>query len=533
MIMSRKLIFAILLIIVGLTASVCGAADDLASVRASGVLRFGVSSDYYPFVYMEGTTLDGLDIALVKEIGSRLGVEVEPIDMAFDSLIDAVIIGQVDLCGGGFSITEERRQQVDFTMAYYQAGGAVICRSSDPVSEANIRSAKVGFQKGTHFEQWVASNLLMGGVVSTANVFTFSEVDDVINALKNREVDLVLVDEDVFLSKYRNDSSLVIVENKIVNEKYAYAAVKGSTLVPEINRVFREMVKDGTAQQIADKYFSMDFSDSIEVSITRPSQAVVPTAVVDTDLVISREAVPEPTAVPAASFVNPAGCRNGMQFVNDVSIPDRTVLLPNMSATKTWNLLNTGTCTWTTGYTFNYVKGSVFSPADYVSIPKNVAPGDTIELSVNFTTPAQNGEYVGYWQMRSPEGTNFGQTVWYDFQVNASTGTSNQRTGSGTPRITKWYPDFYSTDRDKCPKVYYEVENAHTVEFYVDNKLFATTSNLNGFTSLCAPKKRGIYTFAIRAIGEEAIATSFQFMNETNYPDPKLGVNLPTPLPGK
>ncbi len=530
--MSRKLFLAILLIIVCLTASVCSAADDLASVRASGVLHFGVASDYYPFVYMEGTALDGLDIALVKEIGSRLGVEVEPVDMAFDGLIDAVIIGQVDLIGGGFSITDERRQQVDFTMAYYQAGGAVICRSTDPVSEETIRSAKVGLQKGTHFEQWVASNLLMGGIVSTTNVYAFSKADDVVNALKDGEVDLILIDEDFFLSKYRNDSSLVIVENNIVNEKYAYAAVKGSTLVPEINRVFREMVKDGTAQQIADKYFAMDFSDSIEVSITRPSQAVAPTATADPDIVISREAAPEPTAAPASSFVNPAGCRNGMQFVNDVSIPDRTVLLPNISATKTWNILNTGTCTWTTDYTFRYVKGSIFSEADYVSIPKNVAPGDTVEISVNFTTPAQNGEYVGYWQMRSPEGTNFGQTVWYDFQVNASTGSSNQQTSSGTPRITKWYPDFYSTSKDKCPKVYYEVENAHTVEFYVDNKLFATTSNLSGFTSLCAPKKRGVYTFAIRAIGEEAIATSFQFSNDTDYPDPKLGVNLPTPLPG-
>ena len=526
--MSRKLILALVMIIVCLTASVCGAVDDLAEVKSSGTLVFGTASDYYPFVYMDGTTLDGLDIALVKEIGSRLGVEVQAVDMAFDGLIDAVNIGQVDLIGGGLAITDERREQVDFTMAYYQAGGVVVCLSSSPVTQAAIGSAKVGVQKGTHFEQWVASNLLMGGVVSTSNVYTFAKIEDLVNALKNGEVDLILVDEDVFRSKYRNDSDLVIVEDKIVNEKYAYAAVKGSTLVPEINRVFREMIKDGTAQEIADKYFAMDFSDSIEASITRPSQAVAPTAVVDTDLVIAREVTPEPTP----SYTNPAGCRNGMQFVNDVSIPDRTILLPGMSATKTWNVLNTGTCTWTTDYKFTYVKGDIYSATDYVSIPKTVSPGDTVEISVDFTTPTQNGEYVGYWQMRSPEGTNFGQTVWYDFRVNASTGSADQKTASGTPRITKFYPDYYSTDRDKtCPKVYYEVENAHSVEFYVDNKLVSTTTNLSGFTSLCAPKKPGTYTFAIRAIGETALADSFRFVNETQYTDPKLGVNVPTPYP--
>ena len=525
--MSRKLILALVMIIACLTVSVCGAVDDLAEVQAAGVLTFGTASDYIPFVYMDGTTLDGLDIALVTEIGKRLGVEVKAVDMAFDGLIDAVNIGQVDLIGGGLAITDERREQVDFTMAYYQAGGVVVCRSADPVTQATIGSAKVGVQKGTHFEQWVASNLLMGGVVSTSNVYTFAKIEDLVNALKNSEVDLILVDEDVFRSKYRFDDSLVIVEDKIVNEKYAYAAVKGSTLVPEINRVFREMIKDGTAQEIADKYFAMDFSDSIEVSITRPAQAVAPTAVVDTDLVIAREVTPEPTS----SYTNPAGCRNGMQFVNDVSIPDRTILLPGMSATKTWNILNTGTCTWTADYKFTYVKGDIYSSTDYVSITKTVSPGDTVEISVDFTTPTQNGEYVGYWQMRSPEGTNFGQTVWYDFRVNASTGSANQQTATGTPRITKWYPDFYSTERDKCPKVYYEVENAHTVEFYVDNKLVTTTSNLSGFTSLCAPKKAGTYTFAIRAIGETALADSFQFVNETQYSDPKLGVNVPTPYP--
>ena len=114
--MSKKLnILLVVLAVICFATGICAAQDQLAEIKNAGVLKFGVSADYYPFVYMEGLELDGLDIALVKEMGRRLGVAVEPVDMAFDGLIDAVMIGQVDLIGGGFSITEDRKEKVDFT----------------------------------------------------------------------------------------------------------------------------------------------------------------------------------------------------------------------------------------------------------------------------------------------------------------------------------------------------------------------------------------------------------------------------------
>jgi hypothetical protein len=217
-----------------------------------------------------------------------------------------------------------------------------------------------------------------------------------------------------------------------------------------------------------------------------------------------------------------------MMFLNDISLPDRTVLLPNMAATKTWKIKNTGTCTWDPTYTFNYVKGSVLGSTS-VKIDKLVAPGESYEVSVDLVTPAANGEYTTWWQMRSPNGMNFGQTIWYDIIVSASSGSSDQKVQKGVPKIYKWYPDFYSTDSGKCPKVYYEVLDAYQVEFYVNDKFYASSKNLSGYTSLCTPKKAGVYTFAIRAVGETAISTAFQFVDETRYPDPRLGVNADRP----
>lgn len=519
--MSGKMrLFLLVTAVLCLSVSLCSAADHWTDIQNNGVLRFGVAPDYIPFVYTDGLELDGLDIALVKEMGRRLGVTVEPVDMAFDGLIDSLIIGQVDLIGGGFSITEARKEQVDYTNAYYSAGGVLVCIKGKEVTQDTVSNARIGVMKGTSFEQWIASNLLMNGRVSSLNVYTFSKIADVINALKNGEIEVALVDEDVYRSEYRHDDSLTTVGERFVNEKYGFASVKGSTLIPELNNVMREMFKDGTAQKIADEYFGKDFSNRISPSITRPAQIDIPEYTEPEGQIISREITPSDLKAN-----NPAACRNGMMFVSDVSLPDRTTLLPNMPATKTWNILNTGTCTWDSGYTFNYVKGSVLGPVT-VKINKLVAPGENYEVSVDLTTPAENGEYTSWWQMRSPEGMNFGQTIWYDVRVSASSGSSDQKVQQGTPKILKWYPDFYYTDQGKCPKVYYEVTGAYLVQFYVNNQFFTETSNLSGYTSLCSPRKAGIYTFAIRAVGETAISDAFQFVDETRYPDPKIGVHV-------
>ena len=519
-VMTKKvnLLLVVLAMVCLLNGAVFGADDQLAAIKEAGVLKFGVSSDYYPFVYMDSLELDGLDIALVKEMGRRIGVNVEPIDMAFDGLIDAVLIGQVDLIGGGFSITDSRKESVDYTNAYYQAGGVILGKAGNSITEDNIKTAKIAVMKGTSFEQWIASNLVMGGKISPVNVFSFPKNNDVLNALKNGKVDLALVDGDVYRSKYKNDSSIVIVSENVVNEKYGYAAKKGSNLIPELNTVLREMMKDGTAQKIADEYFSKDFSEQIEASITRPAQTSNPADVLPEDIVISRE-----ITLPEVRANNAANCYNGMQFVGDVSIPDRTVLKPNMNATKTWNIKNTGTCTWDSSYSFTYVKGSVFGPTT-TQITKLVAPGETYQVSVSFTTPAANGEYTAWWQMKNSAGTNFGQTIWYDFIVNSATGSDNQKANENAPQIYKWYPDFYATDNGKCPKVYYEVVNAYQVEFFINNQYVDSSRNLKGYTYLCPPKKAGSYVFGIVATGATSISTAFTFTDVTNYRDPKVGV---------
>ena len=69
--------------------------DDLSRVRAAGVLKVGTSGDYAPFAfYTAQFQLDGLDIALMRELGRRIGVQVQFEDFAFDGVLDALRLGR-------------------------------------------------------------------------------------------------------------------------------------------------------------------------------------------------------------------------------------------------------------------------------------------------------------------------------------------------------------------------------------------------------------------------------------------------------
>lgn len=105
-----------------------------------------------------------------------------------------------------------------------------------------------------------------------------------------------------------------------------------------------------------------------------------------------------PTAIP---------CNKGA-FIEDVTVPDNMVLLPDVDFVKTWRIKNTGTCTWTPNYELVYVDGSLMGSSREVSLPDFVLPGETVDISVELTAPFDEGTYRGNWALRNEEGTQFG-----------------------------------------------------------------------------------------------------------------------------
>lgn len=120
---------------------------------------------------------------------------------------------------------------------------------------------------------------------------------------------------------------------------------------------------------------------------------------------------PPPTATPTEA---PVVCEPDSEFVEDLNIPDGTLIAPGTTFTKTWEIENDGTCTWTSEYSWeqldrsgNKLQASVLA----MPIPSEVAPGGTLEITVTLTlsaTATVGERYDAFFQMRSPDGELFG-----------------------------------------------------------------------------------------------------------------------------
>ncbi len=95
------------------------------------------------------------------------------------------------------------------------------------------------------------------------------------------------------------------------------------------------------------------------------------------------------------------------QFVADVTIPDKTTFQPNTTFKKTWRLRNIGSCAWN-NVTMVFDSGAQMGTTAAVSVTNGIAPGQTVDVSVDLTAPNAPGHYIGYWKFKSEQGAIFG-----------------------------------------------------------------------------------------------------------------------------
>ncbi|MHB0858353.1 MAG: NBR1-Ig-like domain-containing protein [Anaerolineae bacterium] len=101
----------------------------------------------------------------------------------------------------------------------------------------------------------------------------------------------------------------------------------------------------------------------------------------------------------------------GVEFVDDVTIPDDTIVHAGERFIKTWRVLNGGKAPWPTGARLIYVTGDLLGGAASAPLVEPVAPGDSVDISVPMSAPTISGSYRGSWQMQAPDGHTFGSTL--------------------------------------------------------------------------------------------------------------------------
>jgi hypothetical protein len=103
-------------------------------------------------------------------------------------------------------------------------------------------------------------------------------------------------------------------------------------------------------------------------------------------------------------------------YIDDVTIPDGTVLAPGETFVKTWTLQNTGFCMWKADYTLTFFEGDSMSGLD-TEIGRAVASGRQAKISIVLTAPYSEGTYTGYWLLADEYGTAFGMPFYVQIVV--------------------------------------------------------------------------------------------------------------------
>jgi len=98
---------------------------------------------------------------------------------------------------------------------------------------------------------------------------------------------------------------------------------------------------------------------------------------------------------------------NWAELIEDITIPDGTVLAPSTRFTKTWKVKNIGTCAWTRDYSVVFDDGTRMEGQAF-RIPSKVNPGETINVSIEMLSPENEGEYTGEWLFKTPDDVRFG-----------------------------------------------------------------------------------------------------------------------------
>jgi hypothetical protein len=212
-----------------------------------------------------------------------------------------------------------------------------------------------------------------------------------------------------------------------------------STISPEL--IYTAAAQTLTAQQTQ----AAQGTPIILPSVTSPAATATSTSPVvladtETPLPPTFTPVPTNTPIPPTPTETPIPCDRG-QFVKDITVPDNTEIAAGSTFVKTWQLKNTGSCTWTSGYNIVFYSGDAMSgPASAQLTNGTVPPGSTVDISVTLIAPSTPGTYKGNWRLRNAGGTTFGigsnadQSFWVQIKSVSPTPTP-----SPTPQYTLSY----------------------------------------------------------------------------------------------
>lgn len=270
----RRLLQSAGLLIAGLVLSACGkkepaaetAAAPAASAAASAaapapakVYVVGTDAAYAPFESQnEKGEIVGFDIDVVKAVAAKAGIEVKFVNTPWEGIFKTLDQGDRDLLVSSITITDERKQTMDFSTPYFDAQQLIAVKENSKVAKFDdLKKLKVGVQTGTTGDEVVSK---LQGKNST-NIKRFESTPLALKELEAGGVDAVVADNGVVINYIANNSNVKfksVTDKAFQPEQYGIAVKKGNAdLLAKINQGLADIKADGTYDKIYTQYFGV------------------------------------------------------------------------------------------------------------------------------------------------------------------------------------------------------------------------------------------------------------------------------------
>ncbi len=227
----------------------------VSAVAESLTMCTNVAFPPYEF-YGEDGQPTGIDVEIAKAIAAKLGYELEVVDIEFAQCIPGVQSGKYDFSAAGMTVTEERKQMVQFTDTYATGIQSIIvpetCEAEgldDFVTENG--SVKVGVQMATTGDLYTTWDYEDEG---KGTVDRYATGAAAVQALLAGKVDCVVIDNEPAKNFVAQNEGLKILDTAYTEEEYAMAFAKDSPIYADFNAALAELIEDGTVQGIIDTF---------------------------------------------------------------------------------------------------------------------------------------------------------------------------------------------------------------------------------------------------------------------------------------
>ena len=260
--MAKKVLAVVLAVLMACAVfAACSKNTDNGNEK-KGTLVMATNAAFPPYEYKDGDSFAGIDVEIAEKIAEKLGMTLEIQDVEFGSIIGGVQTGKFDMGMAGLTVTDERKESVNFTNTYAKAKQVVIVKSDSSITSLdNLKgdgSMKYGVQQDTTGDIY-ASDTIENGGYGEENVIRYKTGNDAVQALVNGKVDAVIIDNEPAKSFVAANEGLTILDGAWVEEEYAIAIAKDNTeLLDKVNTALEELIADGTVQSIIDKYITAE-----------------------------------------------------------------------------------------------------------------------------------------------------------------------------------------------------------------------------------------------------------------------------------